>query len=145
MIHFHCLIARFQESVLLIIQYKLFKSFLEDKMLQDLIFCTRWCGTGFISQHCWVVHFHLINYDQAQIFCTIWSGGNILYHLDTSFQKIPKGESAGFSWWVLQHCTGFARLVWGRLRVHRAFVYSDQRANRRVRPFIVVSIFLHYS
>jgi len=32
---------------------------------------------------------------------------------------------ANFSWWVLQHCTGFARLVWGRLRVHRAFVYSD--------------------
>ena len=30
-----------------------------------------------------------------------------------------------FSWWVLQHCTGFARLVWGRLRVHRVFVYSD--------------------
>jgi len=30
-----------------------------------------------------------------------------------------------FSWWVLQHCTGFAQLVWGRLRVHRAFVYSD--------------------
>jgi len=22
-------------------------------------------------------------------------------------------------WWVLQHCTGFARLVWGKLRVHR--------------------------
>ena len=30
-----------------------------------------------------------------------------------------------FSWRVLQHCTGFARLFWGRLRVHRAFVYSD--------------------
>jgi len=28
-------------------------------------------------------------------------------------------------WWVLQHCTGFARLVWGRLRVHWAFIYSD--------------------
>ena len=28
-------------------------------------------------------------------------------------------------WGILQHCTGFARLVWGRLRVHRAFVYSD--------------------
>ena len=28
-------------------------------------------------------------------------------------------------WWVLQHSTGFARLVWGRLRVHRAFIYSD--------------------
>jgi len=32
----------------------------------------------------------------------------------------------GFSWWVLQHCTGFARLVWGRLRVHRAlFIQND--------------------
>ena len=30
-----------------------------------------------------------------------------------------------FSRWVLQHCTGFARLVWGRLRVHRAFIYSN--------------------
>ena len=30
-----------------------------------------------------------------------------------------------FFWWVLQHCTGFARLVWGTLRVHRAFIYSD--------------------
>ena len=30
-----------------------------------------------------------------------------------------------FFWWVLQHCTGFARLVWGRLRVHRAFIYSN--------------------
>jgi len=30
------------------------------------------------------------------------------------------------SWWVLQHCTGFARLVWGRRRVHRAFVYSHR-------------------
>ena len=29
-----------------------------------------------------------------------------------------------FSRWVMQHCTGFARLVGGRLRVHRAFVYS---------------------
>ena len=26
-----------------------------------------------------------------------------------------------FFWWVLQHCTGFARLVWGRLRVHPSF------------------------
>jgi len=30
-----------------------------------------------------------------------------------------------FFWWVLQHCTGFARLVWGRLRVHRVFIYSN--------------------
>ena len=26
-----------------------------------------------------------------------------------------------FFWWVLQHCTGSARLVWGRLRVHASF------------------------
>jgi len=32
---------------------------------------------------------------------------------------------AHFFWWVLQHCTGFARLVWGRLKVHRAFIYSN--------------------
>jgi len=30
-----------------------------------------------------------------------------------------------FFWWVLQHCTGVARLVWGRLRDHRAFIYSN--------------------
>jgi len=30
-----------------------------------------------------------------------------------------------FFWWVLQHCTGFARLVWGRLRVRLAFIYSN--------------------
>ena len=28
-------------------------------------------------------------------------------------------------WWALQHCTGFARLVWGRLRVHQAFIYAS--------------------
>jgi len=28
-------------------------------MLQNLILCTRLCGTGFIPQHCWVVDFHL--------------------------------------------------------------------------------------
>jgi hypothetical protein len=33
----------------------------EDKMVQDLILCTRLCGTGFITQHGWVVHFHQTN------------------------------------------------------------------------------------
>ena len=27
-----------------------------------------------------------------------------------------------FSWWLLQHCTGFARLLWGTFRLHRAFI-----------------------
>ena len=42
--------------------------------------------------------------------------------------RMPKKQSANyrfhvyvFVWWVLQHCTGFARLVWGRLRVHPSF------------------------
>ena len=26
-----------------------------------------------------------------------------------------------FCWWVLQHCTGFARLVWGRPRINPSF------------------------
>jgi len=34
-------------------------------------------------------------------------------------------EAEHFFWWVLQHCTGFARLVWGRLRVNWAFIYSN--------------------
>ena len=34
------------------------------------------------------------------------------------------GTAAHFCWCVLQHCTGFARLVWGRLRGPRAFIYS---------------------
>jgi len=41
--------------------------------------------------------------------------------MDTRYPFLPRRSS----WWVLQHCTGFARLVWGRLRVHRAFVYLD--------------------
>ena len=34
-----------------------------------------------------------------------------------------------FFWWVLLHCTGFARLG-GRLRVHQVFVCSDRRCGR---------------
>ena len=40
--------------------------------------------------------------------------------------RIPNSMfSKHFCWWVLQHCTGFARLVWGRLRVHQAFIHSN--------------------
>jgi len=34
-------------------------------------------------------------------------------------------SASSLFWWVLQHSTGFARLVWGRLRVHQAFIYSN--------------------
>jgi len=46
------------------------------------------------------------------------------------------------SWWVLQHCTGVARLVWGRLRVHRAFVYSDWFVSRFIHSEQVMSYML---
>jgi len=39
----------------------IFRSCTEDQMLQDLILCTRLCGTGFITQHGWVVHLILTN------------------------------------------------------------------------------------
>ena len=32
-----------------------------------------------------------------------------------------RGYRENLFWWVLQHCTGSARLVWGRLRVHSSF------------------------
>ena len=57
MIHVHCLIARFQEIVLLIVQYTCTKSCAEDEMLQDLILRTRLCGIGFITQTGWLIHF----------------------------------------------------------------------------------------
>ena len=71
MIYVHLLasVKRFQESILLIVQYKYSKSCTEDFTLQDLNLRTGLCGTGFISQHSRVVDFHLIN-DQPEMVCT---------------------------------------------------------------------------
>jgi len=46
-------ISRFQESILLIVQYKYLKSCCEDSILQNLILRTRLCGTGLITQPSW--------------------------------------------------------------------------------------------
>jgi len=51
MIYIHCLIARSQKFMLLIVQHKYNKSCLENKTLQDLILRTKLSDTGFISQH----------------------------------------------------------------------------------------------
>jgi len=48
----------FQKSFLPIVQYKYFKSCSGDFILQNPILRTRSCGTGFISQASWVLHFH---------------------------------------------------------------------------------------
>jgi len=50
MIYVPLLVNRFQNSGLLIVQYKYVKSFSEDFILQNLILCTRSCGTGFITE-----------------------------------------------------------------------------------------------
>jgi len=57
-----------------------------------------------------------------KIFFWVWDVG-----VSNNFFECARPLSLkGFSktvclWWVLQHCTGFARLVWGRLRVHLSF------------------------
>jgi len=55
---FHLLVNKFQKIALLIVQYKNFKSCSEDFILQNLIFCTRLCGTGLITQRSWLFHFY---------------------------------------------------------------------------------------
>jgi len=50
MINFHCLIARFQQIILLIVPYKYEKLVPEDKMPKEMILRTRFCGTGFTTQ-----------------------------------------------------------------------------------------------
>ena len=56
-IHVQLLVNGFQKSILLILQYKYFKSCSEDFILQNLILRKRLCSTGFITQHSWLLHF----------------------------------------------------------------------------------------
>jgi len=65
-------------------------------------------------------HFPETHFETTQTFCT--------RRFRTVFRLIPDWTSQTFDVrWVLQHCTGFARLVWGRLRVHRAFFSINPR------------------
>jgi len=57
MIYVHLLVNRFQKSILLIVQYKSLKSCSGDFILKNLTPRTRLCGTGFITQHSWILHF----------------------------------------------------------------------------------------
>jgi len=79
MIHVPSLVNRFQNMILLIVQYKYLKSCSGDFILQNLILRTRSCGTGFITHSSWVLHFP-------------WSGGNILYHRGTSSEGAYRGD-----------------------------------------------------
>ena len=64
---------------------------------------------------------YLYVYICAYLICSVWH---------ECWRGIPMEDRVihiwvYISWWVLQHCTGSARLIWGRPRVHGAFVYSD--------------------
>jgi len=80
MIHVHCLIARFQEIILLIVQFKTERSVPDNKMLQYLILRTRSCGTGFITQLC-------CSFPPDQ-------NGQVEMFFPLKYQ-LPKGTSAG--------------------------------------------------
>jgi len=71
MIYVHLLVTRFQQSILCIVWYKCSTSCYEDFMFQDLILHTRLCSTSFISQHFWVVDFHLINMIRRKYFVPV--------------------------------------------------------------------------
>jgi len=58
MIYVPLLVNRFQKSVLLIVQYKYVKSCSGDFFLQNLILRRISCGTGFITEPSWLLHFH---------------------------------------------------------------------------------------
>ena len=62
---------------------------------------------------------HSFVFDMSDATCQIRMSDVSVWH-DTHILLMSH-----FVWWVLQHCTGFARMVWGRLRVHRAFVWLD--------------------
>ena len=64
MIYIPLLVNRFQESILLIVQYKYLKSCSKNFIPQNLILRTRSCGTAYITQLSWL---------------GFVSGGNYLY------------------------------------------------------------------
>jgi len=99
----HLLVNRFQKSILLIIQYRCLKSCSEDFMLQDLILRTRLCGTGFVPQHCWVVHFHPTKIVGWKCFVPVR-------------YQLPKGKLAGLAlqyFYIIHHS-------WGRADSHKS-------------------------
>jgi len=65
-------VNRFQNLILLIVQYKYLKSCSRRFILQNLILRTRLCGTMFITQPSCVADFQLTEICQAEM---IWIGG----------------------------------------------------------------------
>jgi len=87
MIYIPLLVNRFQKSILLIVQYKYLKSCSKDFIPQNLMLRTRSCGTAYITQFSWLLHFHPTQMCWVEIMCT--SGGTI-----------PKKHLGGASPWI---------------------------------------------
>ena len=63
-------VIRLHNNILLIVQYKNLKSCSEDFILKNLILRTRSCGTAFITQHSWLLHFRQAEICLVEIICT---------------------------------------------------------------------------
>jgi len=94
-------VIRFQKSILLIVQYKYFKSFSGDFILQNLILRIRSCGISFITQSSWGFHFNLTETCQMEMFVPQSyqlrrgiSGGPALKHFYVIHRggRTPRGE-----------------------------------------------------
>ena len=91
---------------------------------------THWYVCGMTHLHVWPRIIHACNmahsyFGHDPFICVTW----LLHMVDMTPSH---GWHDSFTWltwpiyiFVNGHCTGFARLVWGRLRVHWAFFYSD--------------------
>jgi len=63
-------VIRRHKSILLIVQYKYLQSCSENFILKNLVLRTRSCGTAFITQHCWLLHFRQAEIFLVEIICT---------------------------------------------------------------------------
>ena len=99
MIYLPLQVIRFHKSILLIIHYKYLKSCSKDFILKNLILRTRSCGTAFIKQHSWLVHFRQAEVRLAEMICTtvhipvfIWKSRRSL-SLGTKSSMLAQGRS----------------------------------------------------
>ena len=123
------LVCVFHKSILLIVQYKYFKCCSKDFTLQDLIFRTRLCGTGFIPQHCWV-----LNIVESLIAAwPKWSGGNVLYP-QTGLYQHRMGKSTGLALEYFTYSQGRAALhVIFRKRAQQVALLRKETCNSGLR------------
>jgi len=120
----------FHKSILLIVQYKILKS-----KLQNLILRTILCGTGFISQHGWVVDFHVTKMVKWKCFAP-------------GLYQLRKGKSTG---WPFNILTWFTVIGWisfsrgsGPLLLNIAYPHKKNVSEIRVQHiYMYMHIYTH--